>query len=166
MSSFINMTSVTYFLKISKFIEIFSKFLSTLGLWISSFSSSFTLVIGMLLLVPVVLYYILKNFYEIREQVKSFLVHHQQHRLYHILKESEEIVKGYVSGTLLVSFVLSIIASIYFSILGTRKCDCVRDVDRFFKYHSVCWSNYRNDSSCTFWINGFGMDTGVCGGWW
>ena len=105
----------------SKFIEIFSKFLSTLGLWISSFSSSFTLVIGMLLLVPVVLYYILKNFYEIREQVKSFLVHHQQHRLYHILKESEEIVKGYVSGTLLVSFVLSIIASIYFSILGLEN---------------------------------------------
>lgn len=105
----------------SKFIEIFSSFLSILGVWISSFSSSFTMVLGMVLLVPVVLYYILKNFYEIRERIKSFLLHHKQNRLYHALKESEEVVKGYVSGTLLVSLVLSIIASIYFSIIGLEN---------------------------------------------
>ncbi len=105
----------------SKFIEIFSSFLSKVGVWISSFSSSFTMVLGMVLLVPVVLYYILKNFYEIREQIKSFLLHRQQIRLYYILKESEDVVKGYVSGTLLVSLVLSIIASIYFSLIGLEN---------------------------------------------
>jgi len=102
----------------SKFLEVFSSILSQIGTWISSFSSSFTLILGMIFLVPVVLYYILKNFYELRSKVKDFLISHEWNRLFQVLKESEEVVKGYVSGTLLVSFALSIIASIYFSIIG------------------------------------------------
>ena len=102
----------------SKFLEVFSSILSQIGTWISSFSSSFTLILEMIFLVPVVLYYILRNFYELRSKVKVFLISHQWNRLFQVLKESEEVVKGYVLGTLLVSFALSIIASIYFSIIG------------------------------------------------
>lgn len=102
----------------SKFLEVFSSILSQIGTWISSFSSSFTLILGMIFLVPVVLYYILRNFYELRSKVKVFLISHQWNGLFRVLKESEEVVKGYVLGTLLVSFALSIIASIYFSIIG------------------------------------------------
>ena len=102
----------------SQLFEIFSKVLNQMGNWISSFSSSFTLVLGMIFLVPVVLYYILKNFYEIRDQIKIFLIKQKWNKVFEVLKESEEVVKGYVSGTLLVSLALSIIASIYFSIIG------------------------------------------------
>ena len=121
------------------------------------------MVLGMVLLVPVVLYYILKNFYEIRERIKSFLLHHKQNRLYHALKESEEVVKGYVSGTLLVSLVLSIIASIYFSIIGLEYC--FWNTYWIFKYYPVCWASDWNHSSCYFWIDGFSMDTSLCHYW-
>lgn len=102
----------------SKFLELFSTVLSRLGTWLSSFSSSFTMVVGMIFLIPIVSYYVLKNFYEIRDQVKRFLIEHKWSRIFCVLKESEEVVKRYVSGTLLVSLALSIIASVYFSIIG------------------------------------------------
>lgn len=102
----------------SEVIKLFSSFLSRLGPWLSSFSSSFTLVLGMVFLVPVALYYILSHFHEIRGGIRQALLIHHQDRLFKMLKECESVVTAYVSGTLLVSVVLSIIASIYFSIIG------------------------------------------------
>ena len=54
--------------------------------------------------------------FEIR--LRFFLIKQKWNKVFEVLKESEEVVKGYVSGTLLVSLALSIIASIYFSIIG------------------------------------------------
>lgn len=102
----------------SKFFTIFSSFLSQLVNWLSNATSSFTIFIGILFLVPILLYYILNNFYELRSKIKNYLIEHQHTIFFNILKESEEVVRGYVSGTLGVSFALSIIASIYFSIIG------------------------------------------------
>ncbi len=85
---------------------------------LSSASSSFTMIIGMLFLVPILLYYILNNFYELRNRIKNYLITHRHIQFFNILKESEEVVRGYVSGTLAVSLALSIIASIYFALIG------------------------------------------------
>lgn len=108
----------TLFAENSKLVDIFSSVLSQAGTWISSISSSFTMFIGMIFLVPVVLYFILNNFYEIRHKIKSYLLKKNHPLIVNMLKESEDVVKGYVSGTLLVSLALSIIASIYFAIIG------------------------------------------------
>lgn len=108
----------TLFTQNSKLLEIFSSVLSKTGNWISNISSSFVMVIGMVFLVPVVLYFILNNFYEIRHKIKSYLLKKNYPLIVNMLKESEDVVKGYVSGTLLVSLGLSIIASIYFTIIG------------------------------------------------
>nr|MDE5977766.1 AI-2E family transporter [Turicibacter sp.] len=102
----------------SEFLKLFSTILSRLAIGISSFSSNFMFVLGMIFLVPVVLYFILNNFDEIRESIKLFLFKRKWKRLFGILKESEEVVKGYISGTLLVSLALSVIASIYFALIG------------------------------------------------
>lgn len=102
----------------SKFFTLFSSFLSRAGSWLSSASSSFTMIIGMLFLVPILLYYILNNFYELRNRIKNYLITHRHIQFFNILKESEEVVRGYVSGTLAVSLALSIIASIYFALIG------------------------------------------------
>lgn len=102
----------------SKFFDVFSSVLSQAGNWLSNATSSFTMIIGMLFLVPILLYYMLNNFYELRNRLKSYLVTHHHTQLFNILKESEEVVRGYVSGTLAVSLALSIIASIYFSLIG------------------------------------------------
>ena len=102
----------------SKFFTLFSSFLSRAGSWLSSASSSFMMIIGMLFLVPILLYYILNNFYELRNRIKNYLITHRHIQFFNILKESEEVVRGYVSGTLAVSLALSIIASIYFALIG------------------------------------------------
>lgn len=102
----------------SELIKIFSSFLTRIGSWIFSFSSSFTFILSMVFLVPVALYYILSHFHEIRGKIRHLLITHHQNRLLQMFKECESVVTAYVSGTLLVSVVLSIIASIYFSIIG------------------------------------------------
>lgn len=102
----------------SKLFDLFSSVLCQAGSWLSNLGSSFTMVMGMVFLVPVVLYYILNNFYELRRHIKSYLLKKKHRLLFQVLKESEDVVKGYVSGTLLVSLALSIIASIYFAIIG------------------------------------------------
>ncbi|MGL4336570.1 MAG: AI-2E family transporter [Turicibacter sp.] len=105
----------------SKLIEIFSSLLTQLVGWISSFSSSFMTVVGMVVLVPVMLYYMLSNFYELRTKLKVYLIKINQLKVYYILKESEEIVKGYIQGTIAVSIILSIIATVLFSVIGLRN---------------------------------------------
>ena len=41
----------------------------------------------MIFLVPVVLYYILKNFYEIRDQIKIFLIKQKWNKVFEVLKD-------------------------------------------------------------------------------
>ncbi|HAX72951.1 MAG TPA: AI-2E family transporter, partial [Firmicutes bacterium] len=99
-------------------ISILKHLLSYLGLFISNFSSGFSTVFGMIILVPVILFYILSSFHEIRSKIKATLIKKQNKKLYVALKQCEDVLSAYISGTLFISFLLSIIATIFFSIIG------------------------------------------------
>jgi predicted PurR-regulated permease PerM len=82
-----------------------------------SISLSFVSSLFSFVIAPVIAFYILKDFNLIKETIKGFIPFSKRENTLSLLREIDEVVKGFIVGQFLVSLIVGILAAIALSIL-------------------------------------------------